>query len=93
MAATVRLVVTALNKASVKSAQCVKLLPKRKPRASPASLTLPLNQALPQPATLHQHLLRRHPLLRQLHKLPLLLRLLHQWPFRRRFRHPHRFKW
>lgn len=48
MAATVRLVVTALSKASVKSAPCVKHLPpKRKPRVSPASLTLPLKQQLP----------------------------------------------
>ena len=48
MAVTVRLVVIALSKASVKSAQCVKhLLPKRKPRVSPASLTLPLKQQLP----------------------------------------------
>ena len=48
MAATVRLVVTALNKASVKSAQCVKhLLPKRKLRVSPASLILLLKQELP----------------------------------------------
>ena len=38
-------VVTAPSKASAKSVQCVKhLLPKRKPRVSPASLTLPLNQ-------------------------------------------------
>lgn len=51
MAANAHLAVTvviALSKASVKSAQCVKhLLPKRKPRVSPASLTLPLKQQLP----------------------------------------------
>lgn len=48
MAANAHLVVIALSKASVKSAQCVKhLLPKRKPRVSPASLTLPLKQQLP----------------------------------------------
>ena len=51
MAATAHLVVTvvtALSKASVKSAQCMKhLLHKRKLRVSPASLTLPLKQQLP----------------------------------------------
>ena len=48
MAGNAHLAVTALSKASVKSAQCVKhLLPKRKPRVSPASLTLPLKQQLP----------------------------------------------